>query len=438
MYDLIVIGAGPAGYEAALTAAKLNKNVLLVEKNIIGGTCLNYGCIPTKSLLAQSKKYKDLFTLNTFGVECDNPTFNYKQMLANKNKTVDRLVKGIEFLLKKGKVEILYGEATLIDKNSIKVENEIYMGHYILVATGSSSAKLNIPGFENCIDSNELLDTDLTNIKQVIIIGGGVIGVEIATILSNLNIKVIIIEAQNQLIPNSDEMAASRLKRLLNKSGVSINLNSFVKKIEKGIVYTDKKQFEGDLILSCVGRVPNIGNLDPNNLLLKDKSFIKVNDDFQTNLVNIFAVGDCVRGWQLAHYASSCAINVVNKLFDNLFKREYSLNLKSVPRCIYTSDEISIIGEDPDERDIVVQSDFVANPRALIDNQNRGFVKLIFTREGYFKGGTIMCSRASDMINILVSALNNHLTISQMKKDIFPHPSFSESFKDVLNKVNCI
>ncbi|MDC7248867.1 MAG: NAD(P)/FAD-dependent oxidoreductase [Sphaerochaetaceae bacterium] len=429
MYDLIIVGAGPAGYEAALKAASLQKKVLLIEKDEIGGTCLNYGCVPTKSLLAQTASFSEILK-NTSFLLCDNLSVDYLKILENKNKNVDRMKKGVEFLLKKNNVDIIRGEASLENNNSVKVNDQEFTGDNILLALGSKSVNLNIEGFDNCIDSKQFLQTDLTDINKVVIIGGGVIGVEIATILTNLKIKVTIIEAQERLILNSDQGASLRLKKILNRSGVIIKLNTFIERIEKGKVFADGAIYEGDLIISCVGRTPNTNSIDPLNILEKEQGFIKVDSTFKTNIDNIYAVGDCIKGLQLAHYAKSCALNVVNNLYSN----QSLYNLKNIPQCIYTSDEIAFVGSFENDNDLVVQRDFIANPKAVIENQNKGFLKLVFTREGFFKGATLMCPRASDMINIFVTALNNKLSIQEMAKDVYPHPSFSEAIGDIISQ----
>ncbi|NCD06467.1 MAG: FAD-binding protein [Spirochaetia bacterium] len=429
MYDLIVIGAGPAGYEAALKAGEYNKKVLLIEKDKLGGTCLNYGCIPTKSLLYQSKKYKDLFSLSNYGITFENPIIDYKTILTNKNNTVKRLINGIEFLIKKNNISYIEGEATLLNEKTVKVNDSIYDAKNILIAVGSQSAPLNIEGYHHCLTSKEFLEKDLSDVKQVIIIGGGVIGVEIATILSNLKIKVIIIEAQDQLISNTDIDASTTLKKLLSREGVKIVLNSKINKIEQNKVYTHDNEFEGDFIISSVGRIPNTEKIDPLNILDKDKLFIKVNSEFKTNLNGVYAVGDCVKGWQLAHYATACALNIVNSLYSD---KPILLNLNNVPMCIYTSDEIAIVGNKAESDDIVLKSDYVANAKAVLENRNKGFVKLIFSNQGLFKGATIMCPRASDMINYFVNALNNKLTIDDMNKDIYSHPTYSETIRSAL------
>lgn len=429
MYDLIVIGAGPAGYEAALKAGEYNKKVLLIEKDKLGGTCLNYGCIPTKSLLYQSKKYKDLFSLSNYGITFENPIINYKTILTNKNNTVKRLITGIEFLIKKNNISYIEGEATLLNEKTVKVNDSIYDAKNILIAVGSQSAPLKIEGYHHCLTSKEFLEKDLSDVKQVIIIGGGVIGVEIATILSNLKIKVIIIEAQDQLISNTDIDASTTLKKLLSREGVKIVFNSKINKIEQNKVYTHDNEFEGDFIISSVGRIPNTEKIDPLNILDKDKLFIKVNSEFKTNLNGVYAVGDCVKGWQLAHYATSCALNIVNSLYSD---KPVLLNLNNVPMCIYTSDEIAIVGNKAESDDIVLKSDYVPNAKAVIENRNKGFVKLIFSKQGIFKGATIMCPRASDMINYFVNALNNKLTIDDMNKAIYSHPTYSETIRSAL------
>lgn len=431
MYDLIVIGAGPAGYEAALKASELGKNVLLVEKDRVGGTCLNYGCIPTKSLLYQTHKVSELNDLKRLGISIDNISYDYSKFLSNKDNTVGRLVKGIEFLLKKNNVELLIGEATLESNNTIKVNDKIYEGENILIATGAKENLLNIDGFENCISSRSFLEKDLSNTKKVVIIGGGVIGIEIATILTHLKIETVIIEALDEILNGIDEDAIALVKKDFKRSKVKVLTSSRINKIEEKRVYLEDGEIDCDFIIACVGRKPDMSNIDINNLLDKDGPFINVDKNFKTNLNKVYAVGDCIKGIQLAHYASSCAINIV----DSLYSEEFTFKLENIPRCIYCDKEISTVGDIAEDSDVVVKYDLVANPKAVIENNNRGFYKLIFTKEGLFKGATLACSKSSDMINLFVSALNQGLTISDMQNDIYPHPSFAEGIKDALSLI---
>ena len=431
MYDLIVIGAGPAGYEAALKASELNKSVLLVEKDRVGGTCLNYGCIPTKSLLHQTRKLSEISELKKIGITIDSYSYDYSKFLSNKDNTVNRLVKGIEFLLKKSNVDLIIGEATLESSTTIKVNDKIFEGENILIATGAKGNLLNIEGFEYCISSKEFLDKDLSNIKKVVIIGGGVIGVEIATILTHLKIETVIIEVLDDILKGVDEDAVSLLKKDLKRNKVKLFTNAIINKIEENKIFIGDNEIDCDFVIACVGRKPDLSSFDPNKLLIKNGPFIEVDKYFKTNFSNIYAVGDCVKGIQLAHYASSCAINIV----DSLYSEESTFKLENIPRCIYCDKEISTVGEIAEDSDIVVKYDLVANPKAVIENNNRGFYKLIFTKEGFFKGATLACSKSSDMINLFVSALNRNLTIKEMINDVYPHPSYVEGIKDALSLI---
>ncbi|MGD1821486.1 MAG: dihydrolipoyl dehydrogenase family protein [Pleomorphochaeta sp.] len=432
MYDLIVIGAGPAGYEAALRARELNKTVLLVEKDKVGGTCLNYGCVPTKSLLFQTNKLLEISDLKRYGILVENVAYDYNKFLSNKENTVNRLVKGVSFLLKNSGVDLIYGIATLESSNSIRVDDKVYEGKNILIATGATNSKLPIEGFNKALSSRKFLEKDLSNIKEVVIIGGGVIGVELATLLYHLKIKTTIVEAQEDILLGIDKDAVAFLKKDLKKNKVNIITNAKVNRIEENKVTYDEKEIGCDMVIVSVGRKPNISSLDINNLLIQENSFIKVDSNFKTNLNNVYAVGDCVKGLQLAHYASACAINVVNKMFDEIPK----YNLINVPRCVYCDKEISTVGSEEVSDDIVIKYDIVSNPKAVIENNNRGFYKLVFTSTGIFKGATLVCTKSSDMINIFVEALNNNLSIIDMQKDIYPHPSFVEGIKEVLSKYN--
>lgn len=422
MYDLIVIGAGAAGYEAALKARALDKKVLLVEKHKVGGTCLNYGCIPTKSLLYQTRKYKEIFNIKKYGIDVDVNKFDYSKILSNKNTTVSRLVKGIEFLLKKEGVDLIIGTAKLIDSNSIEVENSIYHGKNILICSGASEIILPIEGYENCISSKAFLEKDLSDVSNVVIIGGGVIGIELTTILIHLNINVTIFEAQEDVLSSVDQDAISLLKKDLRKEKVNIITNAKIEKIEQKIVYCDGKKYFCDFVISCVGRRPVLTNFDENNLLEKNDSFINVDNNFRTNIENIYAVGDCIKGIQLAHYAASCSKNVIEYLFGD----EKYINLNTVANTIYCDKEISIVGASATNEDLVVKLDLIANSKSIIEDDNRGFFKLIFDENKYLKGAIIMCSKSSDMIAFFVNAINKKLKYEDIKENIYPHPSVIE------------
>ncbi len=429
MYDLIIIGAGPAGYTAALEASYRNKSVLLIEKNELGGTCLNVGCIPTKSLLKKSEDYYNARKSKDFNINI-NDSF-YKNLMDDKSSVVEKQKKGIEYLLKKAKVKYIKGIATLVDEHCVSVDGVEYNGEFILLATGSSPLIPKIDGIENAIFSDEILSMDYSKIDDIIIIGGGFIGVEIATIFTNLEKRVIIVEAQDRLLTNMDQDVSSSVKRVLKKDGCTVLLNSKVTKIEKDGIYIDDKKIEASTILCAIGRVSNTKDVDPLSLIEKDRGSIVVDSEFKTNIKNIYAIGDCINSYKLAHYASSLAIYSVNNMFNTIT----NIQIKNVPSCVYTNSEIATVGESECDDDVCIKHSLISNARCIINDESRGFIKLIFRKDGYFKGASINCSRASDMITIFVSALNNHYNIDDMLKDIYPHPSFSEGIKDSLVEV---
>lgn len=431
MYDLIVIGSGAAGYTAALKARGYGKSVLLVEKSKLGGTCLNVGCIPTKSLLAQSEHLNQLLEtdfLNLEGVDFD---FYYERMQSNKNSLIEKQTNGVAYLLKTKGVEYLEGFASLETEHSIKVNNQIIEAKNIIVAAGSKVFVPSIEGIENCIFSDDILNADFEKINDLVIIGGGVIGIEIASIFANMNKKVTIIEAQKRLVFNMDKDVSSSIKRLLSAKGVKVILNSPVERVEKNKVILEGKEIEGDTILCAIGRVPNIDKMDPKDLLEKDGKFIKVNKHFKTNMDSVYAVGDCIKSYQLAHYASSCAKFIVETLYEGSSR----INIDNVPSCIYSFFEIASVGSLEEEGDLVEKYSMHTNARSIINQENRGFIKLIADKNGYLKGVSIVCSRASDMIMIFVNAINNHKKVEDLIDDIYPHPSFSESILESLENL---
>lgn len=411
MWDLIVIGSGPAGHTAALKAAEFSKKVLVIDKDELGGTCLNKGCIPTKSLLSLAAKGED-------------------NLYDKTKKVVDRLKSSIEFLFKKSNITFIKGAAKLIDSNIVEVNNEKYKGEKIILALGSKPVVPKIKGIEYSVYSNYILESDdFLKYEDILIIGAGVIGIEIAQLLCSLDKKVRIIEAQSTILSTFDADISSTIKKQLP---ADIKLNSLVTKIEKKenkyLVHTDKDTYEADLVLTAIGRIAATDSFDPSSLIIKEKSLIKVDENFKTNIDNIYAIGDCIKGYQLAHYASSCAHNLIINLYNK--DKGIKLNLEKTPACVYTHNEIASVGDL--NQSIVVKHFMIANPKVLTSNDSRSLIKLAFNEEGYIKGASMLCARASDLIMIITMAINNNLHIDQMLKDIYPHPSYSESIYSAL------
>ena len=435
MVDIVIIGGGPAGYISALKAAKLNKEVVLIEKDQLGGTCLNRGCIPTKSLLHASHKFYELSKSEFFGISINEATVDYTKIDEYKNSCVTKLKTGIEGLLKNAKVRVIKGNGKILSNSEVEVNDEIISASNILIATGSKPRVLNIKGIDKeiVVTSNHLLN-EFKEVDKIVIIGGGVIGVEFATIYANLKKDVTIIESCDLILSTLDKEISNNLAMQLRKAGVKIKLKATINEIvDNGIIVNDEL-IEADKILCAVGRTSNTENLFDNKLIDVNNGSIVVDDNFKTNLENVYAVGDCIKGIQLAHYASACGLYVI----ENIFKGSSSINLNNVPACVYTNMEIAEVGineKAAKEKGIdykVGKFSMLSNAKSVVSNSDRGFIKVISDSNNIVIGASLMCDRASDIVSIFTNAINNKSTIDSLTDTIYPHPSFSESIVEAL------
>ena len=439
MVDLVIIGSGPAGYISALKAAQLGKEVVLIEKGLLGGTCLNRGCIPTKSLLHTTKEYYDLFKLSNVGINVDNISFDIEKLDLTKNNSVEKLRKGIEMLLKNAKVNVIYGEGKIINNYTVKVNDELIETKNILIATGSIPKRINIEGIDKdiVVTSDDLLK-EFKDVNKLVIIGGGVIGVEFATIYSNLQKEVILIEALDNLLSGMDKEISTNLSMQLKKSKVKVILKAVVNEIVDDGVIVNGEKIEADAILMAVGRESNTYNLFDEDLLIKNGSSLLVGENFKTNLDNVYAVGDCIKGIQLAHYASSCGIYVV----ENMFEGKSSINLNNIPACVYTNMEIAEVGiNETKAKSLGIEYrigkfSMLSNSKSIVTSSDRGFIKVIVDSNDCVIGASLMCDRASDLITIFTNAINSKMKVEEMKKSIYPHPSYSEGILEALEDVD--
>ncbi len=444
--DLLIIGSGPGGYVAAIYAAKNGIKVTLVEKDNLGGTCLNVGCIPTKALVKSSEVCHTIKNSKIFGIETnDDVKVNMKQVISQKQKVVNKLVSGVDYLMQKNNIEVIKGDASFVSENevSIKGENEYLINaKNIIIATGSKISKINIPGLELpfVMDSTSALSsTDLP--KSITIIGGGVIGMEFAFIYRNLGVEVNVVEFMDRLLTMVDKEVSNEIKRLAIKEGINIYTSSKVKKIQKSntnqaIITFESKDGEqllvSDKVLSAIGREPNIDSLMIENSkvkLNKNKRGIAVDSNMRTNVENIYAIGDVTNIIQLAHVASHQGIVAVSNILNESKEMDYN----AVPNVIFTKPEIASVGLNEDEckeNNInykVSKFNFMSNGKALTMNENEGFIKLIKdTETNKIIGGTIIGAEASSLISTITLAISNNLTDDEIKETIFAHPTTSE------------
>ena len=449
-YDLLIIGAGPGGYEAAFYAQELGMKVAIVEKDRVGGTCLNRGCIPTKALMHSSDVYRAAKNGAEVGVEVTGLTANRKRIGERKDEVLDSLRNGISGLLIKKKIDLIRGEATIIGENCVMVDGMEVTAERIMVATGSKPFMPPIPGHDlpGVIDSTELIDMGGEKIPEFVIIGGGVIGIEFATIYADLGDHVTVIEGLDRLLPVIDKEIGRSIKMTLEKKGVDVHVSSPVQKIEKEgdkliVTLKDKKGEEhsiaADKVLMCVGRRPNTAGVFSDDVLkahpdLEDeKGFINVNENYETPMKSVYAIGDCIGGVQLAHVASAEGRNAV-ALMNGC---QATINMDTVPSCIYTDPEIAVVGmtaEEAKEAGIEVVTKkypMSANGKTIIAGLDRGFVKLVARSDDHvLVGAHLLCGRASDLIGELSVAIGRGMMLEEVANIIHPHPSFAEAIME--------
>lgn len=454
MYDLIVIGAGPGGYVTAIKAAKLGKKTALIEKGELGGTCLNRGCIPTKTLIHSANFIYEADKMKEAGISVSGLTVDYGKLMERKDEVVSTIRKGIEGLLKANKVEVYQGAATIIDKNTVTVkgtegETNITASN-ILIATGSVPVRPNIEGadLKNVVTSDELLSGQAKPEKKLLIIGGGVIGVEMATIYNNLGCEVEIIEAMDRILPGMDKELSQSIAMGLKKKNIKIHTGSKVEKILEGGMYglvceyTEKdsiKTTDAEVVLLAVGRRPNTEGLFGNGVEPEmDKAFIKVDKNFETSVPGIYAIGDVIRGKQLAHAASAqgeAAVEIICGL-------KPSIDLDVIPSCVYTYPEAAAAGISEAEaaslgyRVKTGKYPMLGNGKTLLSMGERGFVKLVCDADtGRILGAHLLCNRATDMIGELALAISRKLTYKDLASVIRPHPTYEEAVTEAAEDV---
>lgn len=450
--DLVVIGAGPGGYVAAIKAAQLGMKVAVIENREVGGTCLNRGCIPTKTLIHASQIYNEMKSLEEIGLYGENFSYDIMKIHERKDKVLDQIRSGILQLLKSNKITLLNGKGTIVSQGKVLVENqdgkEEVEAKHILIATGSVPSLPPIPGLnlDNVITSDELLKTSDKIYKNLLVIGGGVIGVEFASIYHVLDCNVTVIEALDRLLPNMDKEISQNLKMILKKRGVDIHTSARVEKIadEDGLkcYYEEKGKVQCapcDGVLVAIGRRANTEGLFAEGVAVDmEKDRILVNDKFETSMKNVYAIGDVIQGIQLAHVASAQGINAVM----NMSGKKAEINMNLVPSCIYTSPEIASVGMDADEakkREIEIEAGkFImsANGKSVISKEDRGFIKVVVDKPTQkILGAQMMCARATDMISEFTTAIANGLTLEEMLIGMRPHPTYNEGITEALESV---
>jgi len=437
-YDIIVLGGGPGGYVAAIKAAQLGAKVALIEKEVVGGICLNHGCIPTKTLLKNAKVYKTVKHALDYGVMIDGAiSFDWSLMLKRKDLVVKKLTTGVAGLLKKNGVEVFSGYGKVLSAKQVEVNGEVLEAKNLILATGASPIVPPIPGLKEAyekkiaVTSRELLQIKDAP-KNLVIIGGGVIGIEFATIFSSLGSKVTIIEKLDGILPMMDDDIRNAYAKILKRDGIEIFTDAEVKAVnDHEVTYSyqgNEVKINADTVLISVGMRPNTAGLEVLNLKM-DRSAILTNDQLQTSVPNVYAIGDVNGKYMLAHVASAEGLVAAEHIMGHKAAMKYD----RVPNAVYGSPEIATIGlteKEAKAKDLkykVSTFPLLASGKAMADNEKDGFIKMIVSEQyKEILGVHILSYNASDLIAEIGVTLELEGTAHEIAHTIHPHPTLSE------------
>ena len=448
---IAIIGGGPGGYVAAIKAAMLGADVTVIEKRRVGGTCLNVGCIPTKALLASSSMLNNIKEAKSFGINIDGGiNIDFSSIMSRKDKIVNQLINGIEFLFEKRGINLINGFGKLIDKNNIEVtmedgSKEVVNADRIILANGSVPVIPEMFPYDGktVIASDELLSLQELP-KSILIIGGGVIGCEIGQFLRTLGTEVTIVEMNEQLLPFEDKDVAKQLQRQFKKDKIKVMTGVGVETcqvIDNQAVATlsNGKQIKSQYALVAVGRKPNLNNSGIKELGIEiNKGKIVVNQNLETNIEGIYAIGDLIDTPFLAHVASKEGIVAV----ENALGKSKVVDYTAVPRCVYTEPEVAAVGKTEKQLDAegkkynVGQFDFRALGKAQAIGNFQGFIKVIADENDVIIGASIVGPHATDLLTELSLAIHLKLTTEQVGDVIHAHPTLSEGLMEAIHDVH--
>lgn len=433
MYDLAVIGLGPAGIEACQSAIENNLKVIAFEENRVGGTCLNVGCIPTKAILHSANIYKEIKNSKKTGLTCQNLEFDWQEIIERKNNIVSKFNSAILQNLSK-KIEIVNQKAELViinDEILISAQDNIYEAKNIIIATGSKAKELKGLEFDhiNILDSDDILELK-TLPKSIAIVGSGAIGLEWGMILSTFGVEVTIIEKMDALAPAFDLDIQKRIERILKANNIKFYKNDYIDSYENGIVkLRSETSFEAQKILVAVGREANLVKLSMNNSNILCN--LNVNDEFGFDFNNISIIGDASNKTMLAHSASYQAKIAINKILGKKYKEN-----KNIPSVIYLTPEIASVGLK--QQDIKGDDSYIIKKimtgsiaKSWCEESTDGLVKVII-KDNKIKGAHVVSKNASLLISIFNILIEKEIKADEIKEMIFPHPCFSELIYEVL------
>lgn len=437
-YDLVIIGSGPGGYVAALYASSYKLNVCVVEKDLLGGTCLNRGCIPTKALLYSASILSKIKESKEYGIETDGFKVNFPAIAARKDAVVSRLRAGIETLFRAKKIDLLKGAAKIIGADAVSVNGDTLRAKSIIIAAGSRP--MSIPGIES--DEVDICSSDgILKIKElpksIGIVGGGVIGCEFASLFDALGAKVFIVELLDRILTTQSKEVSRKMETIFKKRGISIHtaakLESITKENSLKLKISGGNVIEVEKALISVGRISNTEGIGLEDLGIKtEKTRILVDENLRTSVKNIYAIGDCVRGPLLAHKASYDGLAAV----DNILGKTKAIDYAGVPNCIWTDPEVASVGLTEDEAFLkypgikIAKFPYLASGKAYIMGRFEGFIKIAGDSKGNIIGVEILGEEACDLIGEAALAKSIGVNIKDWAKVVHGHPTLSEIFQE--------
>ena len=437
-YDLVIIGSGPGGYVAALYASRRKLNVCVVEKDLLGGTCLNRGCIPTKALLYSASILSKIKESKEYGIEAGGFKINFPAIAARKDAVVNRLRAGIETLFRGSRIELLKGAAKVVGADTVSVNGDILNAKSIIIATGSSP--MSIPGIESdevdiCSSDGILKMKELP--KSIGIVGGGVIGCEFASLFNALGSKVFIVELLDRILTTQSKEVSRKMEAIFKKRGVSIHtaakLESITKENSLKLKISGGNVIEAEKALISVGRISNTEGIGLEGLGIQtEKGRILVDENLRTSVKSIYAIGDCVRGPLLAHKASYDGMAAV----DNILGKTRTIDYAGVPNCVWTDPEVASVGLTEEEAflkypDIkIAKFPYLASGKAHLMGRPEGFIKIAGDSKGNIIGVEILGEEACDLIGEAVLAKSIGINIKDWANIVHGHPTLSEIFQE--------